>query len=120
MKLVYVAGPFRSELPKGRSNAWGVQNNVMSAMAVALEIWKLGHAALCPHANTMFFQDADGTEDSVWLKGDLEMLRRCDAVMMAPGWHLSSGARAEMVDAQARGIPVFTQLGDLENWLKYE
>ena len=118
MKVVYIAGPFRSTNPDGRSNSWGVQQNVMQAMAVALEVWKMGHAALCPHANTMFFQDADGTVDSVWLRGDLEMLKRCDALMLAPNWEKSSGARAEVEFAQGNKIPVFTDLDDLYTWLR--
>lgn len=118
MKVVYVAGPFRSMNANGKSNAWGVQTNIMSAMAVALEVWKLGHVALCPHANTMFFQDADGCEDDVWLKGDLELLNRCDAIMMAPGWERSSGAKAELAHSVMRGLPAFYDLKSLATWLK--
>lgn len=110
MKLVYVAGPFRSMNANGKSNAWGVQKNVMSAMAVALEIWKAGDVALCPHANTMFFQDADGVPDSAWLEGDLLMLSKCDAIVMAPGWERSSGARAELDYAFNRGLEVYETL----------
>jgi hypothetical protein len=117
MKIVYVAGPFRSMNKNGKSNSWGIQKNVMSAMAFALEVWKLGHCALCPHANTMFFQDADGCSDDVWLKGDLEMLRRCDAMLLAPGWELSSGARAERDEAIAKSIPVFESISALKEWL---
>lgn len=96
MKVIYIAGPFRaSNKVTGKSDAWGVQRNVMAAMACALEVWKLGAVALCPHSNTMFFQDAAGCEDSVWLQGDLELLRRCDAIMLTPDWERSSGARAE-------------------------
>ncbi len=115
MKVVYVAGPFRSVNPNGRSNSWGVQSNVMRAMALALEVWKLGHAAVCPHSNTMFFQDADGCVDDVWLNGDLEILKRCDAVLMTPDYERSSGARAERDEALRVGLPVFETLAE---WLK--
>lgn len=107
MKLVYVAGPFRSTNANGKSNAWGVQSNVMRAMAVALEVWKSGHTALCPHANTMFFQDADGVDDEIWLKGDLLMLEKCDAMVLTTDWERSSGARAEAAFARSKGIPVY-------------
>jgi hypothetical protein len=117
MKLVYVAGPFRSMNQNGKSNAWGVQSNIMAAMKLALEVWKLGHAALCPHANTMFFQDADGCADEVWLEGDLEMLKRCDAVLVTPDWQRSSGARKEVLEACEAGIPVFQTLEALKVWL---
>jgi hypothetical protein len=101
----------------GKSNAWGVQQNVMKAMARSLEVWRRGHAAVCPHANTMFFQDADGCEDRVWLDGDIEMLRRCDALLTVEGWKESNGATAEVLLAQQIGKPVLTSIGELETYL---
>ena len=88
----------------------------MRAMAVALEIWRMGAVALCPHANTMFFQSA--ADDSVWLDGDIELLNRCDAVVMTPDWERSAGARAERDHAVAEGIPVFYDLAALRAWLQ--
>ena len=120
MKVVYVAGPFRCGV-KGAEprvqDAWGIQTNVMAAMALALEVWKLGAVAICPHANTMFFQNAAGCADEVWLNGDLELLNRCDAMIVTDDWQRSSGARAEVQHAEARGLPVFLTLEDLAFWL---
>lgn len=97
MKLVYVAGPFR-----GKSH-WDIACNIRRAEALALEVWRQGVAALCPHANTAHFQDA--APDHVWLDGDLEMLRRCDAMVLTPDWRRSSGATAEVKEAIKLGIP---------------
>ncbi len=36
--------------------------------------------ALCPHKNTAGFGGLPGCSDDMWLQGDLELLRRCDAV----------------------------------------
>lgn len=109
MKCVYVAGPFRGD------NAWEIENNIRRAETLALSVWRLGAAAICPHTNTRFFQGA--APDEVWLKGDIEILRRCDAVILTDDWKRSSGARAEVAEAYSRGIPVFTSLADLEEWL---
>lgn len=117
VKVVYVAGPFRSMNANGKLNAWGVQQNVMRAMAMGLEVFKRGHAALIPHSNTMFFSDADGCADSVWLDADIELLNRCDAVLVTPDWERSSGARAEVAHARERGIPVLLSLEELDRWL---
>lgn len=119
MKVIYVAGPFRSaNQTTGKSNAWGVQQNVMRAMSLALEVWKRGCAAVCPHSNTMFFQDADGVEDRVWLDGDIELMKRCDGVLLTPDWARSSGARAEKAQADLWHLPVFRELDELDAWLK--
>jgi nucleoside 2-deoxyribosyltransferase len=117
MKIVYVAGPFRSSNPDGSQSAWGIHQNITRAMTVALEVWKLGAAALCPHGNTFCFQNADGIDDRVWLEGDLELLNRCDAVLMTPDWTRSSGARAEHDHAIGRGLPVFYDVRQLAEWL---
>lgn len=115
MKLIYVAGPFRSVGYNGQQNCWGIQVNVMHAMALALEVWRRGHAALCPHANTMFYQNA--AADEVWLEGDLEMLRRCDAILLTDNWERSSGARAEAEFAKSIGLPVLYDTNDLDAFL---
>lgn len=108
MKVVYVAGPFR-----GR-NAWEIEENIRRAERLALEVWRLGCACLCPHTNTRFFQGA--APDALWLNGDLELLKRCDAVILTEDWERSSGARAEVDLALSRGIRVFRTIEDLRRW----
>lgn len=108
MKVIYVAGPFRGP------SAWDIECNIRRAETLALEVWRLGHAALCPHTNTRFFQNA--APDEVWLKGDLELLRRCDAVVLTNDWKRSSGARAEVQFAINQGIPVFDTLHQFACW----
>ena len=99
MKLVYVAGKYRG--PTIRA----VVENIRAAEHVALELWRLGFAVICPQKNSALFDGA--CPDEVWLAGDLVMLERCDAVVMVPGWESSSGARAEKLHAHGRGIPVY-------------
>ena len=60
MKVVYVAGPFRGP------NAWEIEENIRRAERLALEVWRLGCACLCPHTNTRFFQGA--APDAVWVR----------------------------------------------------
>lgn len=109
MKLIYVAGPFRGD------NAWEIENNIRRAETLALQVWRLGAAAICPHTNTRFFSGA--APDEVWLKGDIEILRRCDALITTPDWKASSGARAEVAFAYAHGIPVFSNTDLLAEWI---
>lgn len=109
MKVVYIAGPFRG------ANYWEQENNIRRAEKLAHDVWLLGAAALCPHTNTRFFQGS--APDDVWLEGDLELMRRCDAVILTDLWWRSLGATAEANEANRRGIPVFERLEDLESWL---
>jgi nucleoside 2-deoxyribosyltransferase len=109
MKVVYIAGPFRGP------SSWAIEQNIRRAEELALEVWNLGAAALCPHTNTRFFQGAG--PDHVWLEGDLEMLGRCDALILTPDWTRSAGARAEREHAVALGLPIFENVTHLEGWL---
>ena len=110
MKVIYVAGPYR-----GPHN-WAIRCNIHSAAALALGVWKLGAAAISPHLNTADFQGA--APDDLWLEGDLEILRRCDAVLMTPDWNRSQGATVEHEEATRLHIPVFYSLESLESWLR--
>ncbi|GAF97684.1 unnamed protein product [marine sediment metagenome] len=109
VKVVYVAGAYRAE------TEWGVVQNIRHAEAVALDIWKLGAMAICPHKNTAHF---GGTlPDEVWLQGDLELVRRSDAVCCVAGWDESRGARGEVALARQLSIPVFFSTQEVQAWL---
>lgn len=114
MKVVYVAGKFRAK------TAWGVAENVRAAERVGYEVAAAGAMPLIPHANTAHF---DGTMTAeFWLEGTMELLRRCDAVVMVPGWRTSQGAMAEFLHAQELQLPVFQDgdpFDDLEAFKKW-
>lgn len=110
MKVIYIAGPFKAE------NSWQVEQNVRRAEEIALEVWRLGAVAVCPHTNTRFFL---GTlpDVAVYVKGYIELVKRCDAVLTVSGYEWSHGAGLELDAAEAEGKPVFHNLGDLKAWL---
>ena len=110
MKVVYIAGPFRGK------DHWEIAQNIREAETLALAVWRLGAAALCPHTNTAHFQGA--APDDVWLQGDLELLRRCDAVLATPRWRTSQGAVAEIQYAEQLRIPIFHTLDSLRLFIE--
>lgn len=100
MKVIYLAHPIRDS-----RGFWFHQQNIRRAERIALELWLMGFAVICPGKNTEFMDGA--AKDDVWLKGDLEILKRCDLVVMAPGWQQSVGAKAERLQAVAHEKPVY-------------
>lgn len=111
MKVIYVAGPYRAP---GHHR---ISKNIVNAMSRALEVWKLYPlcVALCPHGNTAHF---DGElPDEAFLEGDLELLKRCDALLTTEDWTLSRGACAEVAYAHSINRPVFHTLEALTAWL---
>ena len=106
MKVAYVAGPYRAP------TLHQIIENIRSAEAVAILLWGMGYAVICPHTNTACF---DGTApDEVWLEGDLEILRRCDLLVTVSGWERSEGATKEVREAHDCLIPVYHWAEDEE------
>lgn len=101
--IVYVAGPIR---PKGSQT---LQGNLEQAKEIALELWLAGFAVICPHANTDLPIELAEKEMNTarWIEGDLEILRKCDAVVVCPGWETSAGTLEEIGFAKGAGIPVY-------------
>ena len=100
--LIYLAGPIR---PKGDQT---LEGNVAIAKSVALELWKSGYTVICPHANSdlpVSLADKE-VEASRWLGGDLEIVARCDAVVVLPNWEQSEGTKGEIAFAKERNIPI--------------
>jgi hypothetical protein len=97
--ILYIAGPYRAATP------YRIQQKIEAARAVALKYWKTGeYAVICPHANTALM---DGeAPDEVWLAGDIEIMKRCDGVVMLPNWKESAGAREEHRVAKELGLTI--------------
>jgi hypothetical protein len=118
MKLIYIAGPFRhpSQFTAGQ-DCFAVQENIMRAMRLGLAVARTGTAfPVIPHANTMFMNGS--APDEIWLQGDLELLRRSDAILFTDNWRQSQGAIAEFEFARMRGIPCLFSLDECYLWLR--
>ena len=104
MKIVYIAGPYRGK------NAAEVERNIRTAQRYAMALTQAGIAVYSPHLNTAHF---DGLQpDQFFLDLGLEMLRRCDALVIAGGgWEKSDGTRREVKDARMLGMIVAEMRG---------
>jgi nucleoside 2-deoxyribosyltransferase len=110
MRKVYIAGPFRAK------NAWAVEQNIRRAEVSGMAVFELGYTAFIPHANTRYF---DGTlNDKFWLQATSAWLPGCDAVLLVEGWEDSAGTLGEIDLATDLGIPVFTSISAMDNYLR--
>lgn len=110
MTVVYIGGPYNAPTQHE------VELNIRAAEALALKVWRLGAVPVCPHTMTRFY--GDSLPRAVWLAGDLELLRRSDALLLVKGWEESAGTRAEVECAAKLHIPTFERLEWLARWLK--
>lgn len=96
MKIIYVAGPYRGDTAA----------NIQRAREASIRLWGMGFYCITPHLNTGGFH-IDGTApEEVYLAGYLEIVKRCDAMVLLTGWQKSSGTRSELELAESLGLPV--------------
>ena len=110
--MIYLASPYSHPDPAVRDERF---HAVCRAAAALL---RAGHAVLSPIAHShALARHGLPTEWSFWSRYDLEMLARCDqvVVLMLPGWQESAGVREEIRIARELGKPVRYVAPDLAN-----
>lgn len=95
--LLYVSGPYSGDTEK----------NILQARDIAAQLWEMGHAVICPHTNTALFERIGTATYDQYIAGDLQMIARCDGLVMTPDWKASKGANIEFDYATSLGIPVW-------------
>lgn len=112
--ILYISGPFSAP------DDAGIERNIAAASDVALEMWRAGWSVICPHKNTSGYQHARDLSHERWMLGDFEILRKCDAILMLPGWSQSKGAIMEHHFAGVIGLSTFYTPQQAADWLKVE
>ena len=98
MKIAYIAGPYRAK------TKLGIICNILKVRKVAMELWRMGYTVVCPHLNSALM---DGiVPDEVFLRRGVEILKRCDLLVLLPDWEKSKGAMIEREKACGM-MPVF-------------
>jgi hypothetical protein len=106
MTLVYIAGPYSSD----------PEPNVKAAIVAAEEVLQAGMIPHVPHLSHYWHTIHQEHDWDTWLKIDIEILLRSDAVLRIPGE--SKGADLEMKTAILKWIPVFLDMDSLTRWYK--
>lgn len=89
----------------GKYGQGDVERNVSSAYFVSQELWQKGFSAISPHLNTKYF--GLSISHKKLIKGDLEILSKCDAIIMLEGWEESEQCVLQKQFAEERYIPVY-------------
>ena len=105
IRLIYVAGRYRAPTFEG------IAQNISAAREVGVSMARLGWYPVIPHCNTAHMElNTPEHGDEFWLAGTLELMTRCDAVVLIPGWGSSEGTKGEIAKAEALGLPVYKSL----------
>jgi hypothetical protein len=84
-----------------------IDANIEEARKIAIELWERGYTCLTPHLNTYHFEVDCKCVYEDYIRGDLELIVGCDAMVMLPVWEQSSGAKIEKEFAKSIGVPVY-------------
>jgi hypothetical protein len=106
MKLIYIAGPYRATC------ALKTQRNIFAAenLGKQLTLQCPNYYPVIPHMNTALWGYDAGlinVPGQYYLDGTMEMMRRCDGVLVVPNYLRSQGTIAEIAEAERLGIPVY-------------
>lgn len=106
----FIVGPyFTRELPNGQ--LLKKEDNIWAARHVSLELWKRGIPNICPHMNTQDFEQEE-KEDSKFVTGYLQIIRRVDFIILLPNWRRSANSVKEFAEAKACGLSVYHGLAE--------
>lgn len=110
MRLVYIAGPYTAATAIERTG------NIHSARERAVDVVRVvpGIFPVVPHLLGAGWEDEGSA--AFWYAATLEVMRRCDAVLVLPTWKASKGAVAEVEEALRLGLPVFQTVTELARW----
>lgn len=108
MKVVYVVGPYRAATQEE------VSRNIERAREAGQALQRAGLCAVVPHLN---FGSCEGLTDQDVLDACLELVGRCDALLLLlPGWEASSGSHLEFMKADRLRKPTFLSVEAVKLW----
>lgn len=101
--LAYIAGPFRGP------RLADIDRNVQIAAMFRAPLAEAGVFPICVHLNEgCALHDVNQENNGQWwVDATLEVLRRCDLVVLVPGWEGSVGTEGEITEAEKLGLPIF-------------
>lgn len=106
---IYISGPMTGH-PDNNLDAFKQAQTVLESN---------GHTVINPHdiaetVNMRCFEQGKIAEYEDYLKEDIiQMLTNADTVLVLKGWRSSKGAKLEIANALACGIPVVFDVGDI-------
>ncbi len=95
-KLLYVAGAYSGNTVQ----------NIEDAEQVSINLVRNGFHVITPHKNTAGYEkyEGKGLDYETWIKMDLDLLSRCDAVYAMVSSTRSIGAMREIEFARQKGM----------------
>lgn len=109
--VIYVSGAYM-----GNDGGKNINKNILFARDCAIDLWERGYTVICPHLNTQYFERDCKCSYDDYLEGDIEIVKRCDAVFVLHNYIDSKGAQKEIEVAKENNLPIFYKIEDIERY----
>ena len=107
--LVYLAGPLTPKLKKNLNPAIDYLLNIRDMIEAAKNLILKGYSVYCPALDFLYFlilKDDEMIDEKTIKDNSLKILRRCDFLVLLPGWEDSQGVKEEVEEAIKYRIPI--------------
>ena len=109
MKTIYISGPMKN-MTDGNMAAFDEAEKQLKQLGFDV----LNPHKICEELNIRFFEMGKVPEYEDYLKEDIiQMLSKCDKVLVLPGWRQSKGSKLEIANAIACGLDVVFDISDV-------
>ena len=110
MKTIYISGPM-SNTPNSNLEAFDEAEKQLKQLGFDV----LNPHKICEELNIRFFEIGKIPTYEDYLKEDIiQMLSKCDTVLVLPGWRGSEGSKCEIANAIACGLDVVFDISDVQ------
>lgn len=100
--LCYICSPYRGATKEE------VEKHIKYAKELTRTAWLHGFSVVAPHLYiTNCLDDSNSEERKRGLEASLEILKKCDVVLVGQKFGISEGMAVEIKEAEKLGIPVF-------------
>ena len=110
MKTIYISGPM-SNIPNSNLDEFDEAEKQLKQLGFDV----LNPHKICEELNIRFFGMGKIPTYEDYLKEDIiQMLSKCDKVLVLPGWRQSKGAKLEIANAIECGLDVVFDISDVQ------
>ena len=105
-KVVYISGPYRIDKEKA----------ILAFRKATEDLWAAGFVPIDPIALTCHLDGKFPDDD--FIERDKELVSRCDAIFLLPGWQESEGAKVELETAHIYEMPSFESIEEIVDFFQ--
>lgn len=99
-KLIFICHPYT---PK---NGYSMEDNLHLGALICKEVLDLGLTIISPIHHSHSIDQQQKQDPELWYEQALRLLKKCDVILMCPGWQNSKGCKLEYKKAIEWGIKI--------------